>query len=341
MSARISVVVPAYNAAGTIAATLQALLAQTVPPYEIIVVEDGSTDSTRQALQAFADRVTLIFQENSGVSATRNRGVAATTGEWVAFCDADDLWHPEKIQVVSDVIATVAGCDLIFHDFWTIVDDQVVEPRATHSPSTTFPLFREQAVTLRQILPTHHVVQTGAREFPTVETWSGNAFRWMILSSFLMPSTVAIRRTTFIGVGGFDAAFRYAEDTEFFLRLSKTATFLWIDDSLTGYRQASGTLLTGNMYPTLRNAVRAVVKHCIDDPTAMQTDPKWVRRAVATRYSRFAYYCVSELRMAEAREFAWAALRLNRRDRRAWLVAVLAMLPAPLLRVVRDARHHG
>jgi len=338
MAPKISVVVPAYNAAGTIAATLQALLAQTVPPHEIVVVEDGSKDNTREALQPFADRVTLIFQENSGVSATRNRGVAETTGDWVAFCDADDLWHPEKLRVVHDVIAAAPDYDLIFHDFWTIVDDRLVEARATHSPGTMFPLFREQPVTLRQILPAHRVVETGAREFPVVDTWGGHAFRWMILSSFLMPSTVAMRRSRFVGVGGFDAEFRYAEDTEFFLRLSKTTSFLWIDCSLTGYRQASGTLLTGNMYPTLRNAVRAVVKHCIDDPSAMQADPAWVRSAVATRFSRFAYYCLSELRMADAREFAWSALRLNWKDRRAWLVATLALLPAPVLAAVRGLK---
>lgn len=335
MAVKFSVVVPAYNAAGTVATTLQSLLSQTVPPFEIVVVDDGSKDRTREALQPFADQVTLIFQENSGVSATRNRAVAETTGDWIVFCDADDVWHPDKLRIVSAVIEASPGNDLVFHDFWTVVDDRMVEPQATHSPNTTFPIFREEQVTLRDILPEHRVVETGAREFPAVQTYAGHAFRWMMLGSFLMPSTVAIRRSTFVSVGGFDPQFRYAEDTEFFLRLSKATSYLWIDCSLTGYRQAAGSLLTGNMYPTLRNAVRAVVKHCLDDPKVMAADPQWVSRAVARRFSRFAYYCLSELRMADAREYAWAALRLNWRDRRAWLVALAALLPAPALRAVR------
>lgn len=336
---KISVVVPAYNAARTVAQTLDALLAQTSPADDIVVVDDGSKDETREVLEAYRGRVHVVFQANSGVSAARNRGVADTRGEWVAFCDADDVWHPEKLKVMRAVLASRQDMDLVFHEFWTLVAGQVAEARATHSPHTMFPLFREFDISLQRILPEHRAVETGTREFGAVDTWAGSGFRWLILGNFLMPSTVMMRRTAFDAAGGFDADFRYAEDTEFFLRFGKARTMVWADCPLTGYRREAGTLLTGNMYPTIRNATRAVEKHCVDDTSVYNgPDAAWVRRAVARRFTRLAYFCLSELNPAEARVHAATALRHHPSDPRAWGVWLGSLVPKPALTAVRRLR---
>ena len=336
---KISVVVPAYNAAKAIAQTLDALLAQREPPYEIVVVDDGSKDQTREVLEGYREQVRLVFQPNSGVSAARNRGVAETTGDWVAFCDADDLWHPEKMRVMTAVLGSRTDMDLVFHEFWTLVDGVVAEPRATHSPHTMFPLFREFDISLPRILPDRRAVTTGVAEFPVVDTWHGSGFRWLMLGNFLMPSTVLVRRAAFDEAGGFDASFRYAEDTEFFLRFGRSRALLWVDCALTGYRREAGTLLTGNMYATVRNATRAVEKHCVDDLEVYNgPDRAWVRRAVARRFTRFAYYCLSELNRDDAREYARKALRHRPSDWRALGIFLSSWAPSGALAAVRRVK---
>jgi glycosyltransferase involved in cell wall biosynthesis len=336
---KISVVVPAYNAARTVAQTLDALLAQTSPADDIVVVDDGSKDHSREVLEPYRGRVHLVFQANGGVSAARNRGVAEATGEWVAFCDADDVWHPEKLRVMRAVLASRHDVDLVFHEFWTLVDGRVAEPRATHSPQTMFPLFREFDISLPRILRDHRTVATGTVEFGDVDTWHGSAFRWLMLGNFLMPSTVMMRRLAFDAAGGFDAGFRYAEDTEFFLRFGKERRMVWVDCPLTGYRREAGTLLTGNMYPTIRNATRAVEKHCVDDLSVYNgPDAAWVRRAVARRFTRLAYYCLSELNRGEARRHASTALKHHPTDPRAWGVWLGSLVPTPALTAVRRLR---
>ena len=94
----VSVVIPNYNYAHYLRETIDSVLAQTYSDIEIIVVDDGSKDGSKDVLVGYGDKVSTIFQQNQGVSAARNNGVAASEGEFVAFLDADDVWLPTKVE---------------------------------------------------------------------------------------------------------------------------------------------------------------------------------------------------------------------------------------------------
>jgi glycosyltransferase involved in cell wall biosynthesis len=96
-SNHVSVVIPAFNAARYLGAALGSVLAQTSPPDEIVVVDDGSRDETAEVAQSFPG-VRLVARDHGGIAAARNTGVAATCGRWIAFLDADDLWLPNKLE---------------------------------------------------------------------------------------------------------------------------------------------------------------------------------------------------------------------------------------------------
>jgi glycosyltransferase involved in cell wall biosynthesis len=96
----VSVVVPTYNRAGTVGETVDSILAQTYDPLELIVVDDGSQDDTAQVMQVYLDkdpRVTYLTKPNGGVASARNVGVGRAQGEFIAFCDSDDIWKPDKL----------------------------------------------------------------------------------------------------------------------------------------------------------------------------------------------------------------------------------------------------
>ena len=97
---RVSVVIPAFNAKKWIAEAIDSVLAQSFEGYEIVIVDDGSTDATEQALGGLirAKQIRYFRQEQRGVSAARNRGVDESRGQLIAFLDADDLFHPEKLR---------------------------------------------------------------------------------------------------------------------------------------------------------------------------------------------------------------------------------------------------
>lgn len=103
--AEISVIVPAYNAAGHIEKALDSVLAQTLIPHEIIVVDDGSSDDTSRILDSYGKRIRSIHQSNTGQSSARNVGIQVAKGEWIAFLDTDDYWLPTKLERQAAMLA--------------------------------------------------------------------------------------------------------------------------------------------------------------------------------------------------------------------------------------------
>ena len=116
---RFSVVVPAYNAAGTIMSSLRSVVNQSVPAFEIIVVNDGSTDETEKVVREnFGTLVNLIsLEKNQGPAHARNIGLGKASGTHIAFQDADDIWHADKLRVISGILSSHPETAFVYHPY--------------------------------------------------------------------------------------------------------------------------------------------------------------------------------------------------------------------------------
>src|SRR6059058_153404 len=113
----VSVVIPTFNSADYLAQAIQSVLAQTYQDFEIIVVDDASTDTTEEAVRPYAKRICYVRQEPGGPSMARNRGILQARGELIAFLDADDLWRPTKLARQVEYLKCHPEACLVYTDF--------------------------------------------------------------------------------------------------------------------------------------------------------------------------------------------------------------------------------
>lgn len=188
-----SVVIPLYNKERQIAGTLRSVFAQTCADYEIIVVDDGSTDGSAAVVESLHDpRIRLIRQANAGVSAARNLGIAEARGEYIALLDADDEWHPEYLATIAALIRKYPQCD-VFATNYSHVD----------SNGKTFP------TTLRKI---------------PFDGDDGILYNYFEVASVSSPPICSIcitaRKEAFQSVGGFPLGIKSGEDLLTWARLA-------------------------------------------------------------------------------------------------------------------------
>jgi len=191
--AKITIVIPLYNKEADIANTLESVFAQTHTDFELLIVDDGSTDGSRKVIEAQDDpRLRLIAKQNEGVAKTRNRGVAEASTPWVAFLDADDYWHPFHLEQLATLInrfpeAQWAGC--------------AYEKRLT--PSNIVPM---QAP----------VMKKDSGWMGPIETY----FVESLFDTLAWTSALAFKKHFFTDLGGFDPAITHGagEDTDLWLR---------------------------------------------------------------------------------------------------------------------------
>lgn len=202
----VSVVIPAYNAAAFIEKTLDSVRAQTYRDFEVIVVDDGSSDGTQEVVEQYLRRNGMagrcIRQENKKIAGARNTGMTAARGSYIALLDHDDLWYPEKLRAVLDEFACHPEADLICHEERIVQNGNVL--RTTHRTRSTPPTYE-------------HLL------------FCGNP---------LSPSASVFRTDKALSIGGFreSADFNTAEDYDFWMRLSKIARFHFIDEVLGEYQ---------------------------------------------------------------------------------------------------------
>jgi glycosyltransferase involved in cell wall biosynthesis/predicted SAM-dependent methyltransferase len=216
-----TVVVAAYNAAASVAAAVESALAQTLPPHEVIVVDDGSTDGTEDTLLPYRDGITYIRQENRGAAAASNAGFRGASGDFVVILDADDVYAPERLEALAELASGRPDLDILSTDAYLEADGEIVERFFERTP---FAISDQRLAILERC--------------------------------FL--ACPAVRRETILSVGGFDESLRIGYDWECWIRLFHLGALAGaVDEPLLHYRLGAGSL-TGNRVAAVRSRVRVL-----------------------------------------------------------------------------------
>jgi glycosyltransferase involved in cell wall biosynthesis len=199
----VSVILPTYNCANFLPHSIQSILSQTYDSYEIIVVDDGSTDNTKEVLNPFMQRISYIkLEQNKGLPAARNIGIKSALGKYIAFIDADDIWLPEKLQTDIKYFETHSEISMVYSKHINI------EENGRHLDGDT-----------RKRLP------------------SGNIFIQLFSEqNFIITSSVVVKKDVFETTGLFDEQLFNCQDWDMWLRITFYFKVAGINKTLVKYR---------------------------------------------------------------------------------------------------------
>lgn len=203
----VSVVIPTFNRAHFLREAIDSILAQSVPVYEIIVVDDGSTDETQSVVKAYKGPVRYLWQKNQGPSAARNHGIREAKGDWIAFLDSDDLWVPRKNQIQTEFLQQNPHLDFVFGNLSNF----------TESHASEEPEILNDAV--HQYLVAH-------------ATDLKDLFQKLLICNPIPTPTVVFRRSCISQAGFFDETMRHCEDYDYWLRFATCCRAGFIDQIL-------------------------------------------------------------------------------------------------------------
>jgi glycosyltransferase involved in cell wall biosynthesis len=207
---QVSVIMPCFNHALFVGESIEAVLAQSAREFELIVVDDCSRDSSREVIERYVrsdGRVRAIYHEtNLGASRSRNDGIRVAQGAYIAFCDADDVWMPQKLARQIELLEKNPTHDVAYCD--ALIINETGE-------------------------------ETGERfsdEFPVPGNGTGRLFDKLCTRNFVNMQTVVLRRTCIVDVGNFDEHIKWVEDWWFWLRVSYQHSFIYANEALAKYR---------------------------------------------------------------------------------------------------------
>lgn len=269
---KVSVIVPVYNAQKYLPESIRSILAQTYTDYELIIVDDGSTDQSVSVIKNFQkkhpDKITLIQKENGGPASARNVGIKAAAGEYIAFNDADDLWLRSKLQR-----------QLAFFE--------------VQSP--------EVGIVYTERLNFDHeglyLVSKHRQKFA-----KGSIYRELLKSNFIPNNSVMVRRKCFDVVGLFDESLGIIEDYDMWLRIALKYQISFLPEVLSLYRlHPEGR--SKNYEITLKRNIRVIRKQyaMLGDATVKIT--KEIRSALSQRLADLAFFYLKKGKPAWSRHF--------------------------------------
>ena len=303
---KISVIIPAYNAAEYLGEALSSAAAQTLRPFEIIVVDDGSTDKTadilREFITRFPDLLKCISQSNRGPAAARNAGIRLAQGDLIAFLDADDLWDRDKLALQVEALAKSPEAGLVFCDMRHQVAGQQVHASYLHERGY------------------HHV---GA----------GHIYENLLEENFIFTPTVLVRREVLKRVGHFSENLRITEDYDLWLRIAQEHSVCFVDRPLVTRRRTADNL-TNDRYLYAHSSLT------LHEKLLAMNEGHPLRRAIIQRKlnaDRFnlGYLLFTQSRMKEARKSMGPTVFCKEYAAPALLYIGLSFLPLPLLNALR------
>jgi glycosyltransferase involved in cell wall biosynthesis len=271
----VSVIIPTYNRVELLRETLQSVLSQTFQDYEIIVIDDGSTDNTQTMVKNLNSDIRYFFQENQGTAPARNTGIGYASGEWLAFLDSDDLWKPQKLA--RQMVELKRS-----QNQWIYCDVDLFDQK-TRTVQGTYH---------QRILKPHH----------------GWVAKKLLLGDFIPALTTLINRDVFKEVGLFNTSEWFHEDWEMWLKIASKFPISYVPESLGVYRQHQNKSQSQPLFQLISDH-EGIIDRAVQFAPAVYSH--YQNKAKSVNNQRIARMMLVNNEFSEARKLLFKSIRLS------------------------------
>jgi glycosyltransferase involved in cell wall biosynthesis len=284
----VSVIIPTYNRALICRTAVESVLSQTHGNVEVVVVDDGSKDNTRELINGLDKRVKYIYQANAGVSAARNTGLGAATGDYIAFLDSDDVWLPWKLEAQLSVLHAYPEAGMVWTDMLAVDENGAT----LHESYLKLMYSAYEYFDRETCFRTNHVLTDIWKGCPNVYTdkkcYSGNIFSWMFMGNLVHTSTALLRRERQKKVGLFDVdLIKSGEDYDFHFRTCRGGDVAYIDVPSIRYQVGAADQLTQpeHMVWIARNNLTTITKMLAVAKDEIRLPRQMIRKRIAQAHA--------------------------------------------------------
>jgi glycosyltransferase involved in cell wall biosynthesis len=302
---RISVIIPTYNSAHYLREAIESVLDQTYKDLEIIVIDDGSTDNTKEIVKTYMDRIIFLQQANSGPARARNLGIQKSSGEFVAFLDADDIWYPEKLERQIEIFLKNPQYGLVH-------SDALIRSVDNSQPDRLWFDFKRRVK-------------------------SGKVFSDLLAECSIILPSVIIRRQCLEETGCFDENLKIWEGYDLWLRVAYSYLIGFVDAPLFLRRIHSDNLFYNNLLYEILSLIRIMENWEEKALSLSKTDKETVKNNLRRQYCRLGIYYIGQCDPDNARPALKQSLE-HRFSSIGITYYALAMLPPFVLRFVRKTK---
>jgi len=337
----VSVLLPAYNCAGTIGETLDSVISQTYPNVEIVVVDDGSTDATEAVVHQYKNRVRYFRKTNGGVGSARNRAQREARGDYQAWLDSDDICEPDRLALQVGYLESSPDIVLCSSDFSAFENRRQLSASyigAYYSIVDRTPGGIAGIYPQRRSFIGRDVPWASSSEAAPISTFHGRIYERLVWGNFIHPPTVMVRRSTVSRVGEFNETYRVVCEYDWLIRASRLGPIGFIDRPLLRYRvwpgQLSGDPHTAWFKLETVSLMRAV-REC--DPDLYREHQSEFRRRIGEAHRGAADSLAETQWLVALRELA-QSISFRKSRPGAFRTLLKIVMPRVMLRSLRQLR---
>jgi len=314
---KISIIIPTYNYAQYICEAIESVLNQTYKDFEIIVVDDGSTDNTKEVIKPYLNKIKYIYQQNSGPSAARNRGIKEAKGEYIAFLDADDIWLAQKLELQIKFMEKEKEVGLIFSDMILFNEKGIIKNSFLKEK-----LFFNK-LSIKPLSFTEKVIYD-------------NVFNALLQENFIPTNTVIVKKECFNKVGFFDKTLFSVEDRDMWLRIGLFYDIGFINSPLVLTRFHE-TNISANQELALKSRLK-VMKKFLNYSNLPIKSKKIIKQTINKIYFDLGYLYFTYEKFPLSRIYFRKFLKENPFIFKPWIYILLSVLPTSDIRKLKNLK---